>query len=1055
MLNMFRLLNDCINYCINSKKFQIKNQQEGNMSLKGTFKKLLIIILFISMFVLQQSFAQGTGAIKGTVYDKTTKDELPGANIIVKGTNIGTASNLDGKFILRDIPEGKQTIVTSYVGYEPQSMEIDIVANRTIEIDFNLSATALEGQEVVVTGQAQGQLQAINQQLTSDRISNVVSEQRIQQLPDYNAASALSRLPGISTQQSSGEDNKVVIRGMSPKYNAIEIDGIRLNSTGSSSIGLTSDTYVTTNGVQNDRSVDLTMISPYMLKMISVYKDLTPDMNANSIGGTVNMELREAPSDTHYDLLWQQGYTSKSKTYGNYKAVASGSSRFFDGKFGVYALLTAESYNRNADNINANYGVSSIDFDPVTGYRPVSANTVTFDRHLEVRNRYGGNLILDYQLPNGSIKFVNLLARINEGATENQQTLDYAAGRLNWTLRVGETNIDQRMHSLRFNYDLGFLTADLSATYNFADNVLDKQRVINFNQVSALAGAPHPNMTPEELTYLLPTFNLDSSVVLRSGNLFSNNYQDDKYTYKGDFQVPFNFGTQVNGFFKFGGQYDKKSISTDQEAPYLGFNGSATDPNATGIQANLMRTIQQKYGISVDGQGNLTGVYFKNTNSDLYASFLDNKYGSLFYAADGGLLTDIINYISSNPAFDASNSQYSTGAVGGWYNGPYQKLTNDYNYHENYYATYALSKINFLDFMVIGGVRYEKVHSEYFAYNARDQRNAQSQVMYDTTSINENEFVLPMVQMKYSPFDWMDIRYAYTQTLARPDYSQLTPKFTITQGNQIFAGNPDLKPAKAFNHDVNLTFYANKLGLFEIGGFYKTIDNFVYSAQYRLDAAEGAGLDALSNYQIVRNGAYVVTPVLTNGKSDAQVFKPLNNPYEATVKGIEVDFQHSFWYLPQPFNNLIVGLNYTRIWSETKYPYFDVRVVSQPRPLPPLPVLVDSSSTGRLLDQPNHIFNSWIGYDYEGFSSRLSFQFRAGTNTRNGGVFPETDASTKDYFRIDFQASQKLPWFNSELSLNIVNLNDVNTTSIQRSISGFTSIENYGLTANLGLRVRY
>ena len=109
-------------------------------------------------------------------------------------------------------------------------------------------------------------------------------------------------------------------------------------------------------------------------------------------------------------------------------------------------------------------------------------------------------------------------------------------------------------------------------------------------------------------------------------------------------------------------------------------------------------------------------------------------------------------------------------------------LANDYHFSSNYYATYAMAKINFLDFMVIGGVRYEKVKSDFFAYNARDLRNAQAQKMYDTTSVNENDYALPMVQVKYSPFDWMDIRYAYTQTLARPDYQQLTPKFTITQG---------------------------------------------------------------------------------------------------------------------------------------------------------------------------------------------------------------------------------------------------------------------------------
>ena len=217
---------------------------------------------------------------------------------------------------------------------------------------------------------------------------------------------------------------------MAPKYNAIEVDGVRLSATGSPNIGLTSDTYVSTPGVSNDRSVDLTMISPYMLRTIAVYKSLTPDMNANSIGGTVNMELREAPSGWHTDLLWKSGYTAKSNTYGNYRAVASVSNRFFNDKLGVYALFNLESYDRNSDNMDANYDVigDKSTIDSATGFRPVAVRDVTFSRHIETRKRYGGNLILDYALPNGSIKFVNLLARINSDYTDHNQTINYNRG---------------------------------------------------------------------------------------------------------------------------------------------------------------------------------------------------------------------------------------------------------------------------------------------------------------------------------------------------------------------------------------------------------------------------------------------------------------------------------------------------------------------------------------------------------------------------------------------------------------------------------------------------
>lgn len=1024
------------------------------MTLECTFYKLIKLCLLISFFSVQALIAQGTGTIRGTVSDEFTKENLPGANVIIMGTSNGAAADLDGKFIIRSIPSGSQKLVITYMGYIPDTVTVNIGAGRTLEEDFSLRPTTIEGEEVVVTAQALGQKSAIQQQLSSDKIANVVSEQRIQELPDFNAAQTISRLPGVSTTQSSGEDNKVVIRGLSPKYNSIEIEGVKLSSTGSSNMGLSSDVYVTTPGLSNDRSVDLTMISPYMIRMIAVYKSLTPDMNANSIGGTVNMELREAPVDFHYSLMYQQGYTAKSGTFGNYRAIASASDRFFDDDLGIYALINTESYDRNSDNMDAAYDIKAegVAIDSITGYRPVEVNTVTFDRHLETRQRFGGNLILDYNIPNGSLKFINMLARINSDYTDHRQIINYDTGTMQWQLRLGENVTDQRMHSIKLDYDLGFLTADISASYTSASNVLEKAPVINLNQTAALqAGVPRDNKKPEELTYLLTQYKGDSSVVLRSGNLFSNDYQEDKYAYKADFEIPFNIniGTDASGFIKFGGQYNKQSNITDQESPYLGFNGSATG-TGTDIQSILMRTIRGEFGINTNSAGDLIGSSFLNSNNDLFDSFLDNKYGSVYYASDPGLLTRILDYIVGNPSLNASNTAASNGSVGGWYDGPYQQLTNDYHYNEKYYATYAMSKINFLDFMIIGGVRYEKVESDYFAYNARDMRNAQSQVMYDTTSVKENEFVLPMGQIKYTPFDWMDIRYAYTQTLARPDYQAISPKFTITQGNPgfIYTGNPELKPAKAYSHDLNFTFHSNELGLLTIGGFYKTIENFVYTATYQLDAAQKVGIDSISRYTIIRNGANVVIP-----NANATVIRPLNNPNDATLKGFELDFQHSFWYLPEPFNNIIFGINYARIYSELNYPFFLTKPIPGTRP--PQSTLVDSSSSGRLIDQPNHVLNSYIGYDYKGFSTRLSFVYQDNKATATGGRYPENDAYTTNYFRVDLSARLILPVLNSELFLDVGNLNNANTSGIQKSTGGFRNIQNYGLTGNLGIRLKY
>jgi TonB-dependent receptor len=1012
-------------------------------------QKFLLLLLITICLMVSSAFAQGT--LVGVVSDSLAQFDLPGANVIIEGTKFGASTDINGEFRIPGIPAGSYDVTVSYIGYQSKSLSLDIANGETKVLTINLYPVAIEGEVITVTAQARGQQQAINQQLASDKVANIVSEQRIQELPDFNAAAALSRLPGISTQKSSGEDNKVVIRGLSPKYNSIEVDGVELSATGSSSIGLTSDVNVTTGGLQNDRSVDLTMVSPYMIRTIAVYKSLTPDMNANSIGGTVNMELREAPEEPHLDLLYQQGYTEKSNTYGNLRTVLSGSKRFFDNRLGIYALGNYESYDRNADNLDAGYGI--FEADSVQGNRPVLVQRVTLQRHLETRKRYGANLILDYNLPSGSVKLVNMFARLNSDYVNHNQTIDYNAGRLSWRMQDAKNIIDQRMHSLKLDYDFDLFSTNLSVSYTEAKNELDDSPVLNFGQVGGVVINKEDsiyNRKPEQMINLI-TFKGVDEVTLFSGNLFSNNYQEDNTMVKSDFEIPFNFGTQVSGMFKFGGQYKRKEISTDQEAPYLGFDGNANS-DEENIANDMMKAIQSKYDINVNTTGKFTGTRFLNTDNDVFDPFLKDKYGDIYYASNVGLLKNMMNYIVGNPNFDASNSSLSNGRVGGWYDGPYQQLTNDYTYDEDYYAGFAMVKFNWQDIMFLGGARYEKVKSNYFAYNAMDIRNAQLQKMYDTTSVAENDFILPMMQVKYSPFDWMDVRYAYTQTLARPDYNLLSPKFTITQSAQIYTGNPGLKPAQAFNHDLSFTFHSNNVGLLTISGFYKTVIDFVYNTPYSLNWAEHFNVDSLPRYTVTDPSGGGINP---QGDLDYTIHRPFNNPNDAYIRGVEFDFQHNFWYLPSPLNGMVFGLNYSRIFSKTKYPFPYAETVIYPRPIGPVEEYTDSLAAGRLIDQPDHILNSYIGIDYKGFSARLSFLLTDNSTRYISPKNPETDSYTETYFRLDFSARQKLPLFNSELFLDIANLNDRDNKWALSSMDGYQGIRNYGLTANLGVRFRY
>jgi len=346
--------------------------------------------------------------------------------------------------------------------------------------------------------------------------------------------------------------------------------------------------------------------------------------------------------------------------------------------------------------------------------------------------------------------------------------------------------------------------------------------------------------------------------------------------------------------------------------------------------------------------------------------------------------------------------------------------------------------------MVVGGMRYEKQSGIYDAYILMDGRDTRSQRFFPVTVFPENEFWLPMVQAKYKATEWFDVRAAFSQTLARPDYHQLAPNYTISYGQgTVRAGNPNLKTAQADNYDVVLTFNSNELGLFSISGFYKEITNFTYSSQYSLYDTAPEGVSTTSDFNI--GGTQPVR--------GATLYTYLNSPYTAYIRGLELDLQTRFWYLPAPLNGVLLGVNYTRISSEATYPWRNARTtVIGPRET--ITEVFDSTRVGRLINQPNDIVNAWIGYDYKDFSARLSFLFQ-GNSVSYVGNFTEQDGFTRDYFRIDASVRQVLPWYGIELYLDISNLNNETNSSAQQSIGGFTNEQNYGLTANFGIRYRF
>ena len=130
-------------------------------------------------------------------------------------------------------------------------------------------------------------MDAINKQLKAKSIKNIVSSDRIQELPESNAAEAVARIPGVSIRREGGEGNKVVIRGLSPKYNKITVNGTNLASTD-----------------PDNRSTDISMISQYMLDGIEVTKAGTPDQDGDALGGTINFNTKKSSNQgLHFNII--------------------------------------------------------------------------------------------------------------------------------------------------------------------------------------------------------------------------------------------------------------------------------------------------------------------------------------------------------------------------------------------------------------------------------------------------------------------------------------------------------------------------------------------------------------------------------------------------------------------------------------------------------------------------------------------------------------------------------------------------------------------------------
>ena len=846
----------------------------------------LINSIIVLLSLTQFTFAAD---ISGRVTDAGSGDFLPGANVVVEGTNFGASSDRSGSYTITGLAAGDYTLQVSYIGYSDYSAQVTIAGeNATNDIQLSVSYVSMEA--VNVDGLAQGQVKALNQQRSAGNIKNVVSRDQMEKFPDQNVADVLQRLPGISLESDHGEGRYVQIRGAEASLNTTTINGVKVPSP------------------EDKRKISLDIIPSYSLGSVEVTKAITPDMDADAIGGHVNLitknafdydgQFMEARVAGGNRPLYGKSGTMGAFTYGN---------QFMDGRLGLIVSSSYEFNDMKTDNIELEwadeyeYVTDVVDSEEDETYVVEEADgTILTDMQLKnyalSRERIGITSSLDYKLANNSKLYANFISNTYTD-TENRNRLRYrfdksvdeeepGSGYFDVDSKSGTAKLARiyrelksrssiskiNSFSLGGEHGLGKLDLDWSVTQSYAEELRDPSLNAEFvvkdiNMNYEFSDVNHPQITSftdEDGTFDqhdLSNYELDEIEI--EGNYIPNAKSPNGNLVSGDDQVmAFNLSMPLalggaNGKIKVGAKLSSKVKKSDKSGGEVwGWDGD---------DDLIMR------GFDMDIEG--------------------DKYMDGNYVHTHGLNVDLIrDHMSANIGSYEILPLYEDAILETW------DATEDVSAFYGM-VDMKMGKINF-----IGGARMEKTATEYnsWAGSVEDAEDGElgvdeSLAEFFTAQKVSKEYtdMLPMAHVRYAVNDRTLVRGAYTETIARADFAALVP-FIATDGDDAEAGNPELESAHSKNIDLMLEYYPKGLGIFSFGYFSKAIDNYIYTAVLK-DAT-------------IRDGAKVYD----------EVVMPVNGD-KATLSGWEMNIVKNLDFLPGPLSNLSLYFNYTATNSEADY----------------------------------------------------------------------------------------------------------------------------------------
>lgn len=879
-----------------------------------------------------------SGNIQGVISDENGI-YLPGANIFIAQLNKGAITDFDGRFTLVALPEGTYTLDISYLGFEPIQQQVQVIAGQTSSLSVVLVSSSMALDEVQVMGFGAGsQAKALNTQKNNINITNVVSTDQIGKFPDANIGDAVKRIPGITMQVDQGEARNIIVRGLSPQLNSVTLNGSRIPSAEG-----------------DNRNIQMDLIPSDMIQTIEVSKAITPDKDADALGGAVNLITRTAPQGFRLSATLGSGIN-----FIRDKRILNGSfllgDRSENGKFGWMLGATIYDSDFGSDNVEAEWSdefefytgaddadgepiLEEVDVDPYTNVteqrvynvqrirRSFSAN---FDYNFDANNRIYLKTMYNWR-DDRENRFV-LAQEILDG--EDIEAGDFTItngvptrfpveaqretkGGIDSDRNQNARLEDQRMqnYTLGGEHLLGSVKMDWMASFARAsEERLDERYAVFTGEYIALNDNRNPEfpiMTSEN-----PGEQDDPSVFE-----FDEITNETQFTAEEDiniflnFEVPFDLTARGNGTLKFGARGRYKNKFRDNN--FFEFDLEDDFPSLAEVPLR------------------------DYTNADFLPG---SQYRAGLYPTPEWLGSLDLDETNGEPV-------------------PDEFLRANFDVTEDVSAAYVMTNQKLNDrFEVLLGLRMEHTKIRATGNQILDEEDVVGQITRENSYTNW----LPGVHLKYDLSDQTVLRLAWTNTLARPNYVDLTPTLDVVLSDEeIFLGNPALDPTTSMNLDLMAEHYFANVGILSGGVFYKAIDDFVYT--FITEAPDNSfGPD-------------------TEG---FDVFQPLNGD-KATVFGAEVSFQRQLDFLPGFLRNLSLYLNYTYLTSSAEG------------------IRNEDGDEREDLDLPNtapNMFNGSLGYADSRFTARLSLNFSDAYIDEIGGN-PFEDRYYDQQLFLDFNAS--------------------------------------------------